>query len=229
MKNFFRYRTTIHPIIAILTSLSIIIFGLLFANRVYVCYYFLLASFIWILILGCFRGCLRIMPFAIVLVAIFASISYFSTKSLEQAVIMSNRIFATTFAIIPGFSTSAIDTTRCLSSMKVNRGITLGMLIIMSFFPLLFIEIKRVREAMKTRGAGSILKPKIFYRAFLIPLIVRLTNITDLLSLSVETRGYSLEKVPYTIYKKSIITIYDFLILFGILAGAITILVLKLR
>ena len=229
MKNFFKYRTTIHPIIAIFTSLFIFFFGLFFANRVYVCLYFLLACYFWLLLLGCFRGCIHTLPFVVILVLIFGSISYFTTKSIEHAIIMSNRVLATIFAIIPGFSTSAVDTTRCLSSMKVNRGVILGMLIVMSFFPLLFLEIKRVREAMKTRGAGSIFKPKIFYRAFLIPLIVRLTNITDLLTLSVETRGYSLEKAPYTIYKKCHITLYDILIIFGILTGVMGMLFVNLR
>ena len=35
-------------------------------------------------------------------------------------------------------------------------------------FPLLGDEVRKVREAMKTRGAGSLLSPGIFYRAFLI-------------------------------------------------------------
>ena len=46
------------------------------------------------------------------------------------------------------------------------------------------------------------MNPKIFYRAFLVPFVMRLVNISDTLSLSVETRGFSLEKVPYTVYKK---------------------------
>lgn len=55
---------------------------------------------------------------------------------------------------------------------------------------------KQEEKNLASRGVidCSILKPKIFYRAFLIPLVVRLTDITDLLSLRVETRGYSLEK-----------------------------------
>ena len=79
---------------------------------------------------------------------------------------------------------------------------------------------------MKTRGAGSILNPKIFYRAFLVPFVMRLVNISDTLSLSVETRGFSLEKVPYTVYKKEKICISDIIFILGLVAGAICAVVL---
>ena len=79
---------------------------------------------------------------------------------------------------------------------------------------------------MKTRGAGSVLNPKIFYRAFLVPFVMRLVNISDTLSLSVETRGFSLEKVPYTVYKKEIVCLSDVLFISGLVAGAICAVVL---
>ncbi len=112
------------------------------------------------------------------------------------------------------------------SFYKMPRGVTLGMLIATSFPPVLGAEIKRVREAMKTRGAGSVLNPKIFYRAFLVPFVMRLVNISDTLSLSVETRGFSLEKVPYTVYKKEIVCLSDVLFISGLVAGAICAVVL---
>ena len=100
------------------------------------------------------------------------------------------------------------------------------MLISMSFVPMLRGEIKRVREAMKTRGAGSILNPKILYRAFLVPFVMRLVNISDTLALSVETRGFALGKVRYTIYKKESLAISDIVYVLGLIAGAVLVVVL---
>ena len=111
--------------------------------------------------------------------------------------------------------------TRNLSQLHMPRGITLGMLITMSFIPVLRGEIKRVREAMKTRGAGSILNPKIFYRAFLIPLVTRLVDISDTLALSIETRGFTLGKCKYTVYKKEVVNVFDVLYLLGLIAGVV--------
>ena len=107
------------------------------------------------------------------------------------------------------------------ASHNPPRSVTLGMLIAMSFVPMLKVEIKRVREAMKTRGAGSILNPKILYRAFLVPLVMRLVNISDTLALSVETRGFALGKAPYSIYKRESVVLSDILFALGILGGAI--------
>ena len=96
----------------------------------------------------------------------------------------------------------------------------------MSFVPMLKGEIGRVREAMKTRGAGSVLNPKILYRAFLVPFVMRLVNISDTLALSVETRGFTLGGSLYSIYKKEYPALSDVLFVLGIVAGAVLVVVL---
>ena len=68
-------------------------------------------------------------------------------------------------------------------------------------WPLLRAEVRQTREAMRTRGAGGLLNPTILYRAFLIPLMVRLVNLSDTLALSVETRGFTTYPAPYTVYR----------------------------
>lgn len=79
---------------------------------------------------------------------------------------------------------------------------------------------------MKTRGAGSVFNPKILYRSFLVPLVMRLVNISDTLALSVETRGFALGKVCYTIYKKENIALSDIVFILGLTAGAVLVAVL---
>lgn len=162
-----------------------------------------------------------ICPF-IVTGGIFGCIAYFAYgRDFTAALAMVNRFGTVFLAIALGMSIEPIDMTRNLSTLKAPRGLTLGMLIATSFPPVLKAEKQRVREAMKTRGAGSILNPKIFYRAFLVPFVMRLVNISDTLSLSVETRGFSLEKVPYTVYKKEKICISDIIFILGLAAGAV--------
>lgn len=134
---------------------------------------------------------------------------------------MANRFGAVFLAAALGMSVQSAAMTRSLSAVHTPRAVTLGMLIATSFVPVLRTEITRVREAMKTRGAGSIFKPKIFYRAFLVPFVMRLVNISDTLSLSVETRGFTLGKVKYTIYKREAVTVSDVLFLVGLVAGAV--------
>ena len=200
--SFWSFKKKIYPLLVFVVSIFFIVFGLVMArNENFI--WFLLGAYVWLFIFGCKKGCLHmIFPF-IVAGGIFGVIAYFAYgRDFTAALAMVNRFGAVFLAIALGMSIEPIDMTRNLSTLKAPRGVTLGMLIATSFPPVLKAEKQRVREAMKTRGAGSILNPKIFYRAFLVPFVMRLVNISDTLSLSVETRGFSLEKVPYTVYKK---------------------------
>lgn len=223
---FLKYKKNFYPLFAVLSALLIMAFGLVSARSISGSY-FLIGAFIWLIIFGCYKQCLKVLPMFIVFGGFFALIAYLtSDKNPVSALAMANRFGAVFLAIVPGMSIQAVAMTRNLSALHTPRGITLGMLIVMSFIPVLTTEIKRVREAMKTRGAGSLLNPKIFYRALLIPLVTRLVDISDTLALSIETRGFTLEKGNYTVYKKENINIYDVLYLLGILSGGILAVVL---
>ena len=219
--RFLSFRYKIYPLFVFLASLFLIVFGLCMARNVK-CSYFLAGCFVWLILFGCKKGCFRVLPVYIEVGGLFAVIAYFAYgKDGNAAMAMANRFASVFLAAALGMSVEPVDMTRNLSTLKVPRSITLGILIATSFPPVLSAEIKRVREAMKTRGAGSILSPKIFYRAFLVPFVMRLVNISDTLSLSVETRGFSLEKVPYTVYKKEIVCLSDVLFILGLAAGAV--------
>lgn len=224
--RFFSFKQKIYPIFVFLASLFLIVFGLCMARSIK-CSYFLAGCFLWLMLFGCRKSCLRVLPVLVLVGGLFATIAYFAYgRDVSAAVAMANRFASVFLAAALGMSVEPADMTRNLSTLRVPRGITLGMLIATSFPSVLSAEIKRVREAMKTRGAGSVLNPKIFYRAFLVPFVMRLVNISDTLSLSVETRGFSLEKTPYTVYKKEIVCISDVLFLLGLAAGAVLTVVL---
>lgn len=224
--RFWSFKKKIYPIFVFLASLFLIIFGLCMARDTK-CSYFLAGCFVWLILFGCRKSCLRVLPAFVVVGGLFAVIAYYAYgKDGNAAIAMANRFASVFLAAALGMSVEPADMTRNLSTLRMPRGVTLGMLIATSFPPVLGAEIKRVREAMKTRGAGSVLNPRIFYRAFLVPFVMRLVNISDTLSLSVETRGFSLEKTAYTVYKKEIIGLSDVLFLAGLAAGAVLTVVL---
>lgn len=224
--TFFRFRTKLYPLIAIAASLFVIVFGLVVARNENLCWY-LLGLLVWLCIFGCFKGVLKMLPAFIVFGGAFAGIAYASAGGdLAAALSMLNRFGALFLGIALSMSVAAVRMTRSLSEIHTPRAITLGMLISMSFVPMLKGEIGRVREAMKTRGAGSVLDPKILYRAFLVPFVMRLVNISDTLALSVETRGFTLGGSLYSIYQKESPALSDVLFLLGIIAGAVLVVVL---
>lgn len=144
---------------------------------------------------------------------------HFQRRSGRYAAV--NRILAVCIAVIPGLALSPIILVRNFSTIKLPRMLTLGMMITLTFFPLLGGEVRQVREAMKTRGAGSFLSPQIFYRAFLIPLIMRLVNISDTLALSVETRGFDRDSTECSVYKTVNLHAADILFFLLVLAGVV--------
>ncbi len=218
--SFFSFKKKIYPVFVFLASLFLMIFGILMARNIK-CSYFLVGCWAWLFVFGCRKGCLRILLPLVIVGGAFGVIAYFAYgNNINASIAMINRFASVFLAAALGMSVEPADMTRNLSTLKMPRGVTLGMLIATSFPPVLGAEIKRVREAMKTRGAGSVLNPKIFYRAFLVPFVMRLVNISDTLSLSVETRGFLLEKVPYTVYKKEIVCLSDVLFILGLAAGA---------
>lgn len=223
--GFFRYKQKLNPIIAFAAALFIIIFGLVTAKS-YACSFFLGGVYIWLFLFGCHRGCLRVLPVYIVVGGAFFGIAYAVYGDWISAAAMANRFAAIFLAVAIGMSVEYVATTRALSQIHMPRGVTLGMLIATSFVPVLRSEIRRVREAMKTRGAGSVLNPKIFYRAFMVPFVMRLVGISDTLALSVETRGFALGKVKYTIYKRETVTLSDAVFLLGLIAGAVCVVLL---
>ena len=224
--TFFRFKTKLYPLIAIAASLFVIIFGLVTARNKNLCWY-LLGVLVWLCVFGCVKGVLKMLPAFVVFGGAFAGIAYASAGGDWQAALsMLNRFGALFLGAALSMSVAAVRMTRSLSQVHTPRAITLGMLISMSFVPMLKGEIKRVREAMKTRGAGSVFNPKILYRAFLVPLVMRLVNISDTLALSVETRGFTLGGSMYSVYKKEYPAISDVLFLLGIVAGAVTVVVL---
>lgn len=224
--SFFRPKNNLYPLIALASAFLILLFGLMTARTVR-CSYFLLGVLVWLMIFGCCRSVLKILPAFFVVGGVFSLIACFAAGgSGEAALSMANRFGAVFLALVPGMSVPPVAMTRNLSQLHVPRGITLGMLVTMSFIPVLKAEIGRVREAMKTRGAGSMLSPKIFYRAFLVPLVTRLADISDTLSLSIETRGFTLGKANYTVYHREVVRVSDAVFLLGLTAGAVLTVVL---
>lgn len=219
--TFFKFKYRLYPLVAFLGAIVLTVFGLIRARDI-TCSYFLAGAFIWLCIFGCGRGCLKILPAFIIFGGAFAAIAYFAySNDATAAMAMANRFAAVFLAAAIGMSVKSAAVTRCLSTLRVPRSVTLGTLIATSFVPVLKTEIHRVREAMKTRGAGGALNPKIFYRAFLVPLCMRLVGISDTLALSVETRGFTLGKCKYTVYKKEAFSIWDVLFLAGLIVGAV--------
>lgn len=218
-------KNPVYPLIGLLSSVIIIVIGLTTAKNP-ACFFFLVGMWLLFMIFGYWRACLAVVPVSIVMCAIFAGITYAVSGDVQATLASINRILAVCIAVIPGLALSPIVLVRNFSALKLPRMLTLGMMITLTFFSLLGTEVRQVREAMKTRGAGSLFSPKIFYRAFLIPLVMRLVNISDTLALSVETRGFSNNAKDCSVYKTVKLRAADIIFLLLVLLGAVSVVML---
>lgn len=200
MTDRFTVSHPLYPLVSIAAALFILIGALAMARSVGGIL-FLFAVYLLLFLFGYARTCLSVLPFLAVYLGIFSLIFYLASGGNTAFTLqMAIRLAGVVIAVIPGLSLEPIRLTRCLTALHCPRLLTLGMLITLSFVPVLNTEIRQVRSAMRTRGVTSVLHPSLFYRAFLIPLIVRLVNISDTLALSVETRGFVAEDAGYTVY-----------------------------
>jgi len=123
--------------------------------------------------------------------------------SLERVIIMA-------LSVIPLITTAPINLTRSMAQLKFPKFITLGILVTIRFVPILIGEIRRIREAMQTRGVNiAWYNITSYYRAFLIPFMIQLINISEILAISVETRAFTMTNKPTSIYKIIPFTLRD--------------------
>lgn len=155
--SFWTFKKKPYPILAFAASIFFIVFGLVMARNAHFSW-FLLGAYVWLFLFGCRKGCLHVIGPFFLCGGIFGVIAYFAYgRNFASALAMVNRFGAVFLSIALGMSMEPIDMTRNLSTLRVPRGITLGMLIATSFPPVLRAEKQRVREAMQTRGAGTVL------------------------------------------------------------------------
>ena len=149
--KFFIWKKTLYPVIALVAALFIAVFCLITARELN-CSYFILGVFVWAVLFGCYRGCLRILIPFIIVGGIFFGIFYAVTQSWLSALSMVNRLGGLFLCAAIGMSISTVRMTRSLSQVHTPRAITLGMLISMSFVPMLKGEIHK-SSSTKLRAA----------------------------------------------------------------------------
>ncbi|MGI6782166.1 MAG: energy-coupling factor transporter transmembrane component T [Acholeplasmataceae bacterium] len=218
------YKKPIYPLISLLSSIVVFIVGVIFAKDEKILWFFLGLSILYI-IFGYWKQLLLIIPITIIMILIFGGITYLVGGKLPETKYAIARVLALMLSVIPNMAINPSDLIRSMKKIKISKKITLGFMIGFSFIKVFKEEVRRIKQAMKTRktNASNI---KVFYRAFLIPLISRIDDISDTLSISIETRGFSFDKTKTTSYKDIKIHFKDILYLLLVITGAMLVIFL---
>lgn len=205
----FAAKRSLHPLLCLFSTIGFLIGGMVLAGRPEFPI-FLAELCVFYLLFGYWKPlCASVFMF-IPISMFFVLLSCLINRNLQVASAMGARVFLVGICAVPALGMPQIRLIRSMNQLHCPKMLTLGMLIAVRFVPVVGAEVRQIREAMKTRGVhASLLNFRCFYRALLIPLIMRLINISDTLSLSLETRGFELEPTPVTVYEPVRFTLRD--------------------
>ena len=213
MLETFEVKKPFYPLISFSVSVIVLIFGMLFSKNL-LAFAFATAIFVLYSAFGLFKSTWKMTVAMAICGLIIGGLSFLTNRSLDAFWQTLLRMILLGLCAVPMVSTSPCDLTRCLAKLKCPRVITLGMLVTLKFIPVLVGEIKQIWEAMKVRGANmNWYRPSCIYRAFIIPLVMRIIGISDTLSLSLETRAFTLDDSTSSVYKVIKIKARDFVFL----------------
>ena len=198
----FEVKNPFYPLVSFVSSIALLVFGMLFSKNI-LAFAFAGAVFVLFSVFGFFKSAWKMTVAMGLCGLVIGGLSFLTNRSFDAFWQTVLRMILLGLCAVPMVSTSPCDLTRCLAKLKCPRVITLGMLVTLKFIPVLASEIKQIWEAMKVRGANvNWYRPSCIYRAFIIPLVMRIIGISDILSLSLETRAFTLDESQSSVYRE---------------------------
>lgn len=198
----------LYPLLCIISGILVFFTGLLFVKQPWFVFFILAIA-----ILYSFFGYFQVMIKAVIIFSVIGLLTFGITVFFypaQNALQNLYRMLLLGLSGVPTVSLPPINLVRNLNAIKVPRWLTLGLLICIRFFGIMSVEIKRIKCAMKLRGISGWYNPRVWYRAIIIPFMMRLFSISDMLSLSLETRAFSMTSKT-SIYKEVSLTLRDVL------------------
>ena len=189
-------RNGLHPLVALGLAAVGLSFGLA-VRPIEVTAIYLAGLLGLIVALGYGPACLAVLRFLLPIGLIVGGLTWLVGGSPVGGAIVVSRFLLFGLTTVLAATIDPSDLARALNQARCPRTICLGFLITVRFIPVLKSEIQRIAEAIRVRGLKlSIRQWGRSYRLILLPLVVRLVNISDTLSLSLETRGFSAAEAP---------------------------------
>ena len=220
MRRSFQIDKPLYPLVSIAMAIVILCCGILVSSKTEVVYGYIVVLSLMYLTFGFGRVLWRALLLFLI-VGLISSVLQLCRHQFDHALVTVARLLALALSSVPLITNPPILLSRCLNRLRVPRAVTLGMMVAVSFVPLLIQEIRRVRDAMRTRGVNSAwYSPGIVYRAFCLPFISQIIDMSDVLAISVETRGFDLTEKNATAYRTVSVKTRD--ILFALCVVAVS-------
>ncbi len=123
---------------------------------------------------------------------LFAFFSAWLLGDWSKAIFSSLRLLAILLPTpVLALSTPPADLIRSLQTARLPSFITLSLMLIWRFFPLMQQELARIWEANQLRGIDLKRQPSKWFSGLIVPLVFQMVVYADEVAIGLETRGYS--------------------------------------
>lgn len=154
---------------------------------------------------------------------LFVAIGTVFFNTFQPALLYGLRLIA---ILLPtpllALTTPPADLIRALQSTKLPAFLTLSLMLIWRFLPIIQQEAQRISEANQLRGVDLTWQPQHWFSGLFLPLVFRIVSYADEVTIGLETRGYD-PNAPRSISQPLVWKTRDTAFVFG--AGAVLILV----
>lgn len=145
--------------------------------------------------LFCLLSRLRLRPlilgYGLGIVGLFALTAALLLGSWPEALFSTLRLLAIVLPTpVLALSTPPADLIRALQALRLPSFLTLSLMLIWRFFPLMQQELKRIYEANLLRGVDLRRRPAQWFSGLMVPLVFQMVVYADEVTIGLQTRGY---------------------------------------
>ena len=145
-----------------------------------------------LLLLFQMRVRLSLLLYGLVTLILFAMSSAWLLGDWPKAVFSALRLLAILLpAPVLSLTTPPADLIRTLQAARLPSFLTLSLMLIWRFFPLMQQELQRIWEANQLRGIDLRHRPRQWFSGLMVPLVFQMAAYADEVAIGLQTRGYS--------------------------------------
>lgn len=179
---------TVNPLLKIITCILLTTFALLLKNP------WALGILVSVMLVGIFtqlRVSVAIWLRGAIALAIFGGFSFWLGGGWDATALSTLRILALILpAPLLAGTTPPMDLIRALETAKLPPFLTLSLLLVWRFLPIIGQEATRILDANQLRGVDLSRQPTQWFSGLFVPLIFQMVAYADEVTIGLQTRGY---------------------------------------
>ncbi|MFA7341872.1 MAG: energy-coupling factor transporter transmembrane component T [Candidatus Methanomethylophilaceae archaeon] len=183
----------VHPLVKIAAAVMMLLAALLVMDPVAMSLYILALGSLLVLS-GCGLALLRTSFIVLPLALLVMASNLWMETDLDRTLVSGLRMMTIAVSITMfAFTTTPAQLVSGLESMRAPRRLTLAIMVMLRFLPVFIRDMDRVRQSNGLRARPRRHRLRVAYRSFMMPVVSRVYNLSDSITLGLHTRGFRLQ------------------------------------